>query len=55
MDIFNPPIRSKKARIGITAYLYNTGIVAIDGQKYSGYSMTEAIWLWRRENPIKNK
>lgn len=49
-DLFDTPICSKEVRKGVTAYKYRNGIININGQKYSGYSMTDAINLWRRNN-----
>lgn len=50
MDLFSTPIKSKKVRVGVYAYLYQNGTINIDGRKYIGYSMTEAIRLFRQSN-----
>jgi hypothetical protein len=50
-DLFATPVRARKVRTGITAFQYRNGIVNINGQKYSMYSMTEAITKFRRDFP----
>ncbi len=47
MDLFSEPIKSKKVRKDVTAYQYLNGTININGQKYIGYSMTEAIRQYR--------
>lgn len=42
-DLFEKPVKTKKVRNGVTAYMYRNGTINIYGQKYVGYSMTEAI------------
>jgi hypothetical protein len=49
VDLFETPIRSKKVRSGIYAHAYRSGTININGQKYLGYSMSEAIRLWRKK------
>ena len=49
-DIFSTPIKTKKVRNGVIAYLYPNGVININGQKYSGYSLTEAIKLYRQKH-----
>lgn len=51
VDLFNPPLSKRKVRNGIYAYKYNTGVINICGEKYIGYSMTEAIKLFRKKYP----
>jgi hypothetical protein len=53
--LFDEPISSKEVRNGITAYKYRNGVININGQKYSGYSMTEAIAKFRRDYPAYPK
>ena len=48
--LFNAPISKTKVRNGIYAYKYSTGVINIEGEKYTGYSIKEAISLWRRKN-----
>jgi hypothetical protein len=48
-DLFSTPIKSKKVRVGVYAYQYQNGTINIDGIKYIGYSMTEAISKYRKE------
>lgn len=50
---FDDPIKTKKVKKGIVAEQYRTGIIKIDGKKYSGYSMTEAIKKYKRETRNK--
>ena len=49
-DLFDTPIKQKKVRNGVIAYQYRNGIININGQKYSMYSMTEAIKAFRKKN-----
>jgi hypothetical protein len=44
----------KKVRNGIFAYKYPNGNIRINGIEYIGYSMTEAIRVFRNRYP-KNK
>lgn len=55
VDLFENPIRSKKVRDGIYAHQYRNGCVNIDGQKYFGFSMTEAIYQYRLKFPKYQK
>jgi hypothetical protein len=50
IDLFNTPISRTKVRNGIYAYKYSDGIININGKKYIGYSVTEAIKLYRKNN-----
>jgi hypothetical protein len=45
--LFEKPIQQKKVRNGVTAYKYPNGVININGKKYIGYSMTDAIKLYR--------
>ena len=47
IDIFNRPIRKRKVRKDVTAYQYDNGVIVIDEYRYFGYSMTDAIKLFR--------
>lgn len=49
-DLFDTPLASKKVRKGVTAYKYRNGTININGEKYVGYSMTDAIKIWRSKN-----
>lgn len=51
-NLFDAPVKSKKVRKNITAHLYRTGIININGDKFSGYSLTQAIKIFRKNNPI---
>lgn len=52
-DLFETPIKAKTVRNGVIAYQYRNGIINIDGQKYSMYSMTDAIRKFRKDFPAK--
>jgi hypothetical protein len=54
-DLFENPIRKRKVRDGLYAYKYINGCVNIDGQKYYGWSMTDAIRLYRQKFPKYQK
>ena len=49
-DLFASPTIQRKVRIGVIAYKYPNGTININGQKYIGYSMTDAIKIWRSKN-----
>ena len=55
VDLFSTPLRSTKVRNGIYAHKYRNGTININGQKYCGYSMTEAIKKFRSDYPYKSK
>lgn len=43
-DLFSKPIQAKEIKSrNVTAYKYPNGTINIDGHKFIGYSMTEAI------------
>lgn len=46
-DLFSTPTSRTKVRNGIYAYRYANGTINIEGKKYIGYSIKEAIKLWR--------
>jgi hypothetical protein len=50
-DLFSTPIKQTKVRNNVFAYKYPNGTININGMKYLGYSMTEAIKKWRKNNP----
>jgi len=54
-DLFSNPVKSKFVRNGITAHQYRNGNINIDGQRYSMYSMTEAIAKFRADFPAYKK
>lgn len=54
VDLFEMPIVSKKVRDGVWAHKYRNGVINIMGQKYSFYSMTDAIKLYRQKFPKYN-
>lgn len=52
--MFNPnPIRQVYVRKGVTADVYLSGIINISGVRYAGCSVSQAISMWRKSNPIK--
>lgn len=55
MNLFETPIRSKKVRNGLYAHQYRNGCINIDDQKYYGFSMTDAIKLYRQKFPKYQK
>lgn len=48
-DLFETPISSKKVRNDVTAHKYRNGVININGEKYIGYSMAEAMKMWRNK------
>ena len=53
MTLFENPIKSVKVRKNVTAKVYINGCININGVKYFGYSLTQAVRLYRRQYPIK--
>jgi|APGre2960657404_1045060.scaffolds.fasta_scaffold39569_3 hypothetical protein len=47
LDLFATPISATKVRNGIFALKYPNGCININGQKYFGYSVKQAIKIWR--------
>ena len=47
IDLFSTPTSRTKVREGVYAYRYANGTINIEGKKYIGYSIKEAIKLWR--------
>lgn len=43
VHLYDYPILSKEINKGIWAHKYRTGVINIEGIKYIGYSMKEAI------------
>ena len=50
IDLFDSPICSQKVRNNVTAFKYRTGVINIEGKKFVGYSMKDAIKIWRSDN-----
>ena len=50
IDLFSTPISAVKVRKGIYAFRYPNGCINIEGEKYFGYSIKEAIKLWRQKH-----
>ena len=50
MIIFDTPTSKTKVRKGIYAYRYSNGLVEINDQRYYGYTIKDAIYLWRSKN-----
>jgi hypothetical protein len=51
--MFESPIKQKEVRNGVYAYQYKNGVINIEGQKYFGYSMTDAIRNFRKHFPAR--
>ena len=49
VDMFGTPLKSKEVRNGVWAHQYHNGVINIMGEKYQGYSMTDAIRHYRRK------
>ena len=49
-DLFSEPISETKVRDGIYAYQYPNGTININGMKFIGYSVREAIKVWKSKN-----
>ena len=47
VDLFATPISATKVRNGIFALRYPNGCININGKKYFGYSVKQAIKIWR--------
>lgn len=46
--LFDTPISQTKVNKYVTAYKFRNGVIEIDGQKFIGYSMREAIKIYRQ-------
>lgn len=53
MGLNDKIISTKKVRNGVYAYMLLHGGVEIAKELYIGYSLTEAIRLWRQKNKIR--
>lgn len=53
IDLFSTPLKTRRVKEGIFAHQYPNGTININGQKFVGYSMTEAIKIWRKNNKKK--
>jgi len=51
VDLFDKPIRSGKVRDGVYYHQYPNGVINIMGQKYVGYSIKDAVSLYRKKFP----
>lgn len=51
--LFDTPLKSKEFRKGKYARQYRNGVINIGGEKYVGYSMTEAIAMYRKKFPSR--
>ena len=50
-DLFNTPTSRTKVSAGVYAYRYANGTINIEGKKYIGYSIKEAIKLFKNTKP----
>ncbi len=50
IDLFSKPTSKTKVRKDVFAYKYPNGCININREKYFGYSVKEAIKLWRQKN-----
>lgn len=53
MLLFENPISTGKVRNNTFWYKYRNGMILIEGTKYYLYSIKEAVYKWRKANPIK--
>ena len=53
--MFSELIHTRYVRNGVFAHQYLNGTININGQKYIGHSMTEAIKLFRKQYPKYSK
>ena len=53
VDLFDTPIRSGKVRKDVWYHQYPNGVININGNKYIGYSIKEAISIFRKNYPIR--
>ena len=51
--LFDNPIRTGKVRKNVNWCQYPRGLVTVGRHRFYGYSITESIKIWRRNNPIK--
>ena len=55
VDLFDTPLRSGVVRQGVWYHQYRNGVINIMGQKYLGYTIKEAISMFRKNFPAKTK
>lgn len=48
MNLFENPVSQTKVRNNVFALRYSNGTININGQKFIGYSIKEAIKIWRQ-------
>ncbi len=53
--LFESPIRVGRVRKDVTWEMYRTGIIIIGEEKFQGYSVMDAVALWRRKHPARVK
>ena len=53
MMLFESPIRTKVVRNGIVARQYINGTVNINGETYIGWSLSDAIAMYRKKFPVR--
>jgi hypothetical protein len=53
-DLFREPTSSTKVRNGVYAYKYANGTINIDGFQYIGYSIKDAIKIYRSKKKCIN-
>ena len=49
VDLFDTPLISRKVRVDVYAHKYRNGVINIQGEKYVGWPMADAIRLWREK------
>lgn len=53
VDLFDTPICSGKVRNGVWYHKYRNGTINIMGKQYVGYSIKDAVSIWRKNNKSK--
>ena len=54
VDLFDTPLRSGVVREGVWYHQYRNGVINIMGQKYLGYTIKQAVALFRKQFPARN-
>lgn len=53
MHLFEAPIKTQQIRKNVFLNKYRNGLININGQKFIGYSIKDAVKIYRQNNPIK--
>lgn len=50
--LFETPLKTGKIRNNVYYHKFGNGTININGSKFCGYSIKDAVKIWRKRNPI---